>query len=96
MWRSPHRPIAGVSRRRIPFLLILTEEDSGHFEPSPYWWLVRRRRQRTGLFNERIVPGFDHSLYTIQGQEYTYPILISWITDRYGRRSPQADSASLK
>jgi alpha-beta hydrolase superfamily lysophospholipase len=96
VWRSPHRPIAGVSRRRIPFLLILTEEDSGHFEPSPYWWLVRRRRQRTGLFNERIVPGFDHSLYTIQGQECTYPILISWITDRYGRRSPQADSASLK
>ena len=48
-WRSGARRIAPspeVGRRRIPFLLILTEEDSEQFEPSPYWWLVRRRLER--------------------------------------------------
>jgi acetyl esterase/lipase len=96
VWRSPHRPIAEVSRRRIPFLLILTEEDSGHFERSPYWWLVRRRLERKQLLDERIVPGFDHSLYTVPGQDNTYPILISWITDRYGRRSPEAEAPPVR
>jgi alpha-beta hydrolase superfamily lysophospholipase len=96
VWRSPHRPVAEVSRRRIPFLLILTEEDSEHFEPSPYWWLVRRRLEQKELLNERIVPGFDHSLYTIRGQDNTYPILISWITDRYGRRSPEAEASPVR
>jgi pimeloyl-ACP methyl ester carboxylesterase len=96
VWRSPHRPIAEVGRRRIPFLLILTEEDSGHFERSPYWWLVRRRLERKQLLDERIVPGFDHSLYTVRGQDSTYPILISWITDRYGRRSPEAEAPPVR
>ena len=96
VWRSPHRPIAEVGRRRIPFLLILTEEDSGHFEPSPYWWLVRRRLGRKKLLDEWIVPGFDHSLYTVGGRDNTYPILISWITERYGRRSPETEASPVK
>jgi acetyl esterase/lipase len=85
--RSSHRAVAGVGRRGIPLLLILTEEDSGYFEPSPYWGIVRRRQVRRGLLDIRIVPGFDHSLYTVRGQVSTYPLLISWITDRYARRS---------
>jgi hypothetical protein len=85
--RSPHHAVAGVGRRGIPFLLILTEEDSGYFEPSPYWGVVRRRQVRRRQLDVRVVPGFDHSLYTVPGQVSTYPILISWITDRYARRS---------
>ena len=81
--RSPHHSIAGVCRRGIPLLLVLTEEDSRQFERSPYWTAVRSRLARRGLLDLRIVPGFDHSLYTVSGQEHTYPILISWITERY-------------
>ncbi len=91
VWHSPHRAVTEVGRRGIPFLLILTEEDSGQFEPSPYWWLVRRRLEKRGLLDERVVPGSDHSLYTVRGQDSTYPILISWITERYGR-SPEAEA----
>ncbi len=94
--RSPHHSIAGVCRRGIPLLLVLTEEDSRQFERSPYWTAVRRRLARRGLLDVRIVPGFDHSLYTVSGQEHTYPILISWITERYLSRERADEAAPVR
>ena len=84
--RSPHHPVAVAARRGIPILLILTEVDAGYFERSAYWSFVRRRLIRRGILEIQVVPGEDHSLYTPAGQEATYPILISWISEHYGAR----------
>lgn len=96
VWRSPHRSVAGVGRRGIPMLLVLTEEDSHQFEPSPFWQLVRGRLTRRGLLEVRVVPGFDHSTYTVAGREHTYPLLTEWITERFAPRRRPAEATPLR
>jgi pimeloyl-ACP methyl ester carboxylesterase len=83
--RSPAVGPCGVGRRGTPLLLVVTENDSHQFEPSPYWSMVRRRLTRRGLLEVRIVPGKDHSTYTVQGQQDTFPILVDWVVGRFGR-----------
>ena len=83
--RSPADSLCGVSRRGTPVLLIVTESDAHQFEPSPYWSMVRRRLTGRGLLEVRIVPGSDHSTYTVDGQKSTFPILVDWVVNRFGR-----------
>ena len=65
-WDDGARPSCWSSPRTTPH----------QFEPSPYWSMVRRRLTRRGLLEVRIVPGQDHSTYTVQGQTDTFPILV--------------------
>jgi hypothetical protein len=81
--RSPSHALCGVGRRGTPVLLIVSESDSHQFEPSPYWSLVRRRLAQRGLLDVRIVPGDDHSTYTVQGQKDAFPILVDWVVGRF-------------
>ncbi len=81
---SPIHPVAGVSRRGIPVLLIVSEIDAREFEPSLYWSVVRRRLRRRRLLDVEVVRGEDHSLYTVEGQVEAYPLLTRWILDRFG------------
>jgi hypothetical protein len=77
--------VAGVSRRGTPVLLINCEADAREFEPSLYWSVVDRSLQRRGLLDVKVVPGSDHSLYTVDGQRDAYPLLTEWIVERCGR-----------
>jgi hypothetical protein len=47
--------------------------------------MVRRRLTKQGLLEVRVVPGSDHSTYTIEGQRDTFPILVDWVVERFGR-----------
>lgn len=80
---SPIHPVAAVSRRGIPVLVIFSEIDSREFEPSLYWSMVRRRLRRRGTLVIEVIPGDDHSLYTVEGQTRGYPLLTRWILDRF-------------
>jgi alpha-beta hydrolase superfamily lysophospholipase len=80
--RSARHPVAGVSRRGTPLLLITSREDAQQFEPSPYWRAVWRRLGRRGLLDVEIVPGGDHSLYTPDGRRDAAPILARWLLAR--------------
>ena len=80
---SPIHPVAAVSRRGIPVLVIASEVDAQEFEPSLYWSVVRRRLRRRGLLVIEVIPGDDHSLYTIDGQARGYPLLTRWVVDRF-------------
>jgi alpha-beta hydrolase superfamily lysophospholipase len=82
---SPAHAVAGVSRRGTPVLLINCEADAREFEPSLYWSVVDRSLQRRGLLDVKVVPGSDHSLYTVDGQRDAYPLLTEWIVERCGR-----------
>jgi hypothetical protein len=84
--RSPSAPLARVSRRGIPLLLVATEHDAKQFEPSWYWSAVRWRLRRQGLLDIEVVDGSDHSLYTTEGKHLTYPLISRWVSDAYGRR----------
>lgn len=83
--RSPTDAIAGVCRRGTPVLLITTKSDAEQFEPSVYWSIARSRLHRRGLLDVDVVSGSDHALYTVGGQSEDYPILIGWVTSRFGR-----------
>jgi pimeloyl-ACP methyl ester carboxylesterase len=83
--RSPADGLCKVGQRGTPVLLIVTENDVHQFEPSPYWSMVRRRLTKRGLLEVRVVPGSDHSTYTIEGQRDTFPILVDWVVERFGR-----------
>ena len=85
---SPIHPVAGVSRRGIPVLVIVSEVDAREFEPSLYWSVVRRRLRRRGTLDIEVVPGDDHSLYTVDGQARAYPLLTRWILDRFAPAGP--------
>ena len=80
---SPIHPVAAVSRRGIPVLVVVSEVDAREFEPSLYWSVVRRRLRRRGTLVIDVIPGDDHSLYTVEGQTRGYPLLTSWILDRF-------------
>jgi alpha-beta hydrolase superfamily lysophospholipase len=84
---SPAHAVAGVSRRGTPVLLINSASDAVEFEPSAYWSLVTGRLHRHGLLDVEVVPGDDHSLYTLEGQRDAYPLLTRWIVDRAGTGS---------
>ena len=90
MWvkGSPIHPVAAVSRRGIPVLVIVSEIDSREFEPSLYWSMVRRRLRRRGTLVIEVIPGDDHSLYTVEGQTRGYPLLTRWILDRFAPEQP--------
>ncbi len=81
---SPIHPVAEVSRKGTPVLLIVSEADAREFEPSLYWRVVRRRLGRQGLLEIEVVPGDDHSLYTVSGQADAYPLLARWVLGRFG------------
>lgn len=81
---SPNHAVAEVSRRGTPVLLINSESDAGEFETSAYWSAIERKLHRRGLLDMEVVPGDDHSLYTIDGQRDAYPLLIRWVTERAG------------
>lgn len=78
--KSPTDAVASVSRRGIPLLLIVSEADAGQFETSPYWSVVRWRLGRRGLFDRKVVPGGDHSLFTAEGKAQAYPVLSRWVS----------------
>ena len=80
---SPIHPVAAVSRRGVPVLVIVSEADAHEFEPSLYWSVVRRRLRRRGTLAIEVIPGDDHSLYTVEGQARGYPLLTRWILDRF-------------
>jgi hypothetical protein len=63
-------------------LLIASREDAEQFEPSPYWALQRRRQRRRGMLDIEIVPGRDHSLFTVDGRRDAYPVLVRWLRSR--------------
>ncbi len=89
--RSPIHPVAGVARRGSPVLVIDSEFDAREFEPSLYWSFVCRRLRRQGMLDIEVVPGDDHSLYTIDGQAEAYSLLTRWVLDRFngtGRAPP--------
>ena len=81
-------PVAGVSRRGTPVLLITSRADAEQFEPSLYWWSVWRRLGRRGLLDVEIVPGGDHSLYTPAGRRDVYPTLADWLSSRAWATGP--------
>ncbi|MGD0392045.1 MAG: hypothetical protein ABSC41_05320 [Acidimicrobiales bacterium] len=81
---SPIHPVAGVSRRGIPVLVIVSEVDAHEFEPSLYWSVVRRRLRRRRTLDIAVVPGNDHSLYTVEGRAEAYPLLTRWVLSRFG------------
>jgi alpha-beta hydrolase superfamily lysophospholipase len=85
---SPIHPVAGVARRGIPVLVIVSEMDVEEFEPSAYWALVRRGLRRRTMLDIEVVPGNDHSLYTVDGRADAYPILTRWIESRFARPVP--------
>ncbi len=85
---SPIHPVAGVSRRGIPVLMIVSEMDEREFEPSAYWWLARYWLRWRSLLDIEVVPGNDHSLYTVDGRADAYPILTRWIESRFARPAP--------
>jgi hypothetical protein len=80
--RSAHHPVVAVSRRGTPVLLIASRADAEQFEPSPYWARQRRRQHRRGLLDIVIVPGSDHSLFTVDGRRDAYPVLLRWLRAR--------------
>ncbi len=80
---SPIHPVAAVSKRGIPVLVIASEVDAQEFEPSLYWSVVRRGLRRRGVLVIEVIPGDDHSLYTIDGQARGYPLLTRWVVDRF-------------
>jgi len=82
--RSAFAPVAGVARRGVPLLVIVSEDDAHEFEPSVYWSAVRRRLHRRGLLEVEVVPGDDHSLYTMPGQNDAYPLVERWVRARCG------------
>jgi hypothetical protein len=88
--RSPAHAVAGVSKRGTPVLLINCESDAREFEPSLYWSVIYRSLHRRGLLDVKVVPGSDHSLYTVDGQRDAYPLLTEWILDRCGRPAQEA------
>ena len=88
---SPSHAVAGVSRRGTPVLLINCEGDAREFEPSLYWSVVGRGLHRRGLLDMKVVPGDDHSLYTLDGQRDAYPLLTEWTLQHCGR--PARESA---
>ena len=73
-----------MSRRGIPVLVIVSEVDAREFEPSLYWSIVRRRLRRRRTLDIEVVPGDDHSLYTVDGQARAYPLLTRWVLGRFG------------
>jgi alpha-beta hydrolase superfamily lysophospholipase len=77
--RSATDGVVGVSRRGTPVLLIASQADAEQFEPSLFWSFVRRGQHRRGLLDVEIVPGSDHSLYTVDSQGRAYPILVRWL-----------------
>ncbi len=83
---SPIHPVAEVSRRGIPVLVVVSEVDAHEFEPSLYWSVVRRRLRRRRTLDIEVVPGNDHSLYTVEGRAEAYPLLTRWILSRFGDR----------
>ncbi len=83
--------VAGVSRRGTPVLLVTSEADAEQFEPSAYWSMVRGRLRRRRLLDISVVPGSDHSLYTVDGRADAQPILTRWLVSRFGR--PTGDAA---
>ena len=85
---SPHAILAGLGRRGTPLLLIASEDDAKQFETSVFWAVSERRRHRRGMLDFVVVPGADHSLYTVDGQTQAYPILSDWIEARYGKAHP--------
>jgi hypothetical protein len=87
---SPAHAVAGVSRRGTPVLLINSASDAVEFEPSAYWSLATGRLHRHGLLDVEVVPGDDHSLYTLEGQSDAYPLLTRWIVDRARGRGGHA------
>ena len=64
-------------------LVIVSELDAREFEPSLYWSVVRRRLHRRRLLDIEVVPGEDHSLYTVDGQDRAYPLLTGWLLGRF-------------
>jgi hypothetical protein len=72
-----------VGRRGVPKLLVVCEGDARQFEPSLYWWRVKRRLQRRRVLEVEIVPGSDHSLYTPEGKRHAYPLVRAWVTERF-------------
>ena len=65
-------------------LVIVSEVDAHEFEPSLYWSVVRRRLRRRRTLDIEVVPGNDHSLYTVEGRAEAYPLLTRWILSRFG------------
>jgi alpha-beta hydrolase superfamily lysophospholipase len=86
--RSATDAVVGLSRRGTPVLLIACRADAEQFEPSLYWSLVRKRQHGRGLLDIETVPGSDHSLYTSDGQQDAYPILVRWILSRCAESGP--------
>jgi len=82
---SPHAPLAGLARRGTPLLLVASEKDAERFERSVFWSIREWRRHRRDMFDFVVVPGADHSLYTVEGQSIAYPVLSNWIEARYGK-----------
>ncbi len=96
--RSATDAVVGVSRRGTPVLLIASQADAEQFEPSLYWRVVRRRERRRGRLDYEIVPGGDHSLYTMDGRRDAYPILERWLRSRcapWGGTADQITSGPL-
>jgi len=94
---SPIHPVAEVSRRGIPVLVIVSEMDVREFEPSAYWSAVRRHLHRRHLLDIEVVPGEDHSLYTVDGRSDAYPLLTAWIRSRFATadRSPVTEGSTV-
>jgi hypothetical protein len=80
---SPRASLDGLDRRGTPLLLIASESDAEQFERSAFWSIRERGRHRRDMFDFVVVPGADHSLYTVDGQSEAYPVLRSWIEARY-------------
>ncbi len=65
-------------------LVVVSEVDAHEFEPSLYWSVVRRRLRRRRTLDIEVVPGNDHSLYTVDGRAEAYPLLTRWVLSRFG------------
>ncbi len=92
--RSAADPVAGISRRGTPMLLVTSRADAEQFEPSLYWRAAWRRLARRGLLEVRIVPGGDHSLYTPGGRMDALPILAGWLSARAAATGPSTEPAA--
>jgi acetyl esterase/lipase len=87
---SPIHPVVEVSRRGTPVLVIVSEIDARDFEPSLYWSVVRRRLHRRGMLDIEVVPGEDHSLYTVDGQDGATRLLTEWLLGRFADDTGEA------
>ena len=87
---SPRASLAGLDRQGTPLLLIASESDAEQFERSVFWSIRDRRRRRRDMFDFVVVPGDDHSLYTVDAQNDAYPVLKRWIRTHFGAGPPTA------